>query len=138
MINADVTRRVVTEFLAYVRSGRDPSRAVALMAPQVRAHQVQSEDPVTIMRSPADYAEHVQEMVDTWGDFHLQVEDLLVDGPRAYVRLAQTGRHIETGRVVRQINAVVYHVEDGRITEYWMQIDRAGLNAQLHGEPRLN
>jgi predicted ester cyclase len=131
MFNVDVTRRVVTEFLAYVRSGRDPKRAGALMAPQVRAHQVHSEDPVTIVRSPAEYAEHVREMIETWGDFHLQVEDLLVDGPRAYVRLAQTGRHVRTGRVVRQINSVVYHVEGGLITEYWVQIDRAGLDAQL-------
>ncbi|AEV87797.1 hypothetical protein ACWT_6784 [Actinoplanes sp. SE50] len=131
MIDADITRRVVTEFLAYVRSGRDPGRATALMAPRVRAHQVQSEDPVTIVRTPADYAGHVQEMIDTWGEFHLQVEDLLVDGARAYVRLAQTGRHTATGRVVRQVNAIVYHVENGRITEYWMQIDRAGLAAQL-------
>lgn len=36
-----------------------------------------------------------------------------------------------SGGTVRQINAIVYHVEDGRITQYWMQIDRAGLAAQL-------
>ncbi|MEU4681102.1 ester cyclase [Micromonospora sp. NPDC023737] len=64
-----------------------------------------------------------------------------LDGARAYVRLAQVGRHLEpvhgiapTGRTVRQINSVVYHVEDGLITEYWMQIDRAGLLAQLRGD----
>ncbi|MGK5683810.1 ester cyclase [Actinoplanes sp. URMC 104] len=133
MIDEAVTRRVVTEFLTHVRSGRDLSRAAGLMAPVVLAHQVQSEDEATIERTPQNYVEHVQEMIETWGDFTLEIQELLVDGERAYVRLVQTGRHAPTGRTVRQINAVVYQVEDGRITQYWMQIDRAGVAAQLAG-----
>ena len=131
MIDASVTRRVVTEFLTHVRSGRDLDRATDLMAPVVLAHQMTSEREVTIERTPENYADHVREMIETWGDFTLDVQEVLVDGARAYVRLVQTGRHAPTGRIVRQINAMVYHVEDGRITEYWMQIDRAGLAAQL-------
>ena len=138
MIDESVTRRVVTEFLEHVRSGRDLSRAAELMAPVVLAHQVESEHEVTIERSPADYAEHVREMRATWGDFTLVVDEFLVDGARAYVRLIQTGHHLASvdgyaasGRIVRQINSVVYHVEDGLITRYWMQIDRAGLIHQL-------
>ncbi|RKN21003.1 ester cyclase [Micromonospora musae] len=138
MINADVTRRVVAAFLDQVRSGRAPDRAVELMAPRVLAHQVHSEHEVTIERTPADYVEHVREMQATWGDFSLEVHEFLVDGARAYVRLTQTGRHLAsvdghaaTGRLVRQINSVVYHVENGVITQYWMQIDRAGLTHQL-------
>ncbi|MFG3697787.1 ester cyclase [Micromonospora sp. NPDC047620] len=80
-------------------------------------------------------------MTASWGAFDLTIEEFLVDGARAYVRLSQVGRHLEpvdgiapTGRTVRQINSVVYHVEDGLITEYWMQIDRAGLLAQLRDD----
>lgn len=131
MIDDAVTRRVVTEFLTDVRSGRDLNRVSDLMAPVVLAHQVQSEGEVTIERTPQNYAEHVREMLEEWGDFALDVQEVLVDGARAYVRLVQTGRHAPTGRTVRQANAIVYHVEDGRITQYWMQIDRAGLAAQL-------
>ena len=138
MIDAAVTRRVVADFLEHVRSGRDLDRVHDLMAPRVLAHQVCSEDEVTIERSPADYAEHVREMRQTWGDFSLTVNEFLVDGARAYVRLTQTGRHLAevdghapTGREVRQINSVVYHVEGGVITQYWMQIDRAGVTFQL-------
>ncbi|MFE9693007.1 ester cyclase [Micromonospora sp. NPDC005806] len=139
MIDSEVTRRVVGDFIMYVRSGREPHRAAEFMAPVVLAHQVQSEDEVTIARPPDDYAEHVREMTSTWGEFALTVDELLVDGARAYVRLTQVGRHLApvdglppTGRTVRQINSIVYHVADGLITEYWMQIDRAGLHAQLH------
>ncbi|WP_189334150.1 ester cyclase [Actinoplanes ianthinogenes] len=130
MINAEVTRGVVAAFLDEVRSGRAVDRAAGLMAPRVLAHQVCSEDEVTIERTPADYADHVREMQATWGDFTLEVNEFLVDGARAYVRFTQTGVH-RSGRTVRQINSVVYHVEDGVITEYWMQIDRAGLAHQL-------
>lgn len=138
MINPEVTRRVVGDFIRYVRSGREPERAAELMAPVVQAHQVQSEDEVTIERTPDDYAEHVREMTATWGEFELTVDEFLVDGARAYVRLTQVGRHLApvdgieaTGRAARQINSIVYHVEDGLITRYWMQIDRAGVAAQL-------
>ncbi|MGY0004137.1 ester cyclase [Micromonospora sp. I033] len=141
MTDSEVTRRVVGDFLRYVRSGREPQRTAEFMAPVVRAHQVQSEDLTTVERTPDDYAEHVREMTASWGAFDLTIEEFLVDGARAYVRLAQVGRHLQpvegiapTGRTVRQINSVVYHVEDGLITEYWMQIDRAGLLAQLRDE----
>jgi predicted ester cyclase len=86
---------------------------------------------VTVERTPQSYAEHVQDMIETWGDFTLEHQELLVDGARAYVRLVQVGRHAPTGRTARLINAIVYHVEGARITRYWMQIDRAGLAAQL-------
>ncbi|HEX5994780.1 MAG TPA: ester cyclase [Jiangellales bacterium] len=138
MIDSEVTRRVVGDFITYVRSGREPHRAAEFLAPVVLAHQVQSEDEVTIERTPEDYAGHVREMIATWGEFELTVDEFLVDGARAYVRLTQVGHHLApvdglapTGRGVNQINSIVYHVVDGLITEYWMQIDRAGLRAQL-------
>jgi predicted ester cyclase len=139
MINPDVTRQVVTDFLRYVRSGVAPQRASEFMAPVVLAHQLQSEGETTIERSPRDYAEHVHEMIARWGHFTLTVDELLVDGARAYVRLTQVGRDLVpevggqsgTGGTVRQINSVVYHVEDGVISQYWIQIDRAGVANQL-------
>lgn len=138
MIDSEVTRQVVADFIRYVRSGLQPQRAAEFLAPVVRAHQVQSEHPVTIERTPDEYAEHVREMTAAWGDFTVVVDEFLVDGARAYVRLTQVGRHLgpvdgitPTGREVRQINSVVYHVADGLITDYWIQIDRAGVTAQL-------
>jgi SnoaL-like polyketide cyclase len=133
MTDADVTRRVVTTFLEQVRSGRDFTRVPELMAPVILAHQIQSEHEVTIERTQADYVGHVCELEAMWEESTLQVEEFLVDGARAYVRLSQVGRRAQSGdrRLVRQISSVVYHVEQGVITEYWMQVDRAGLAAQL-------
>lgn len=138
MTDAEVTRHVVKSFLEEVRSGRSPERAGEYMAPRVLAHQVQSEDPRTVERSPEDYAEHVREMTESWGGFTLEVEEFMVEGKRAHVRFSQIGHHVgtvdgyaPTGNQVRQINSVVYEVEGGFITQYWMHIDRAGVAAQL-------
>lgn len=121
---------VVRSFVLEVRSGRDLARAGDLMAPLVMAHQIQSEAPETIGRTPAEYVEHVKEMLAEWGDFSLTLDELLADGDRVYTRFTQTG-HAADGRVVRQMNSVVYEVRDGRIQQYWIQIDRAGVTAQL-------
>ena len=129
---------VVRAFFADVRSGRDTARAHDLMSPRVLAHQLVSEAPAMVERTPADYATHVEEMTAAYGDFDLAVDELLADGDRIYVRWTQTGRHVgpvdgfaPTGLPVVEVASAVYRVEAGRIAEYWIQIDRAGIEAQL-------
>ncbi|GAB3177960.1 hypothetical protein GCM10027259_23700 [Micromonospora palomenae] len=129
---------MVSEFLRVVRSGADPSRAGHLMAPVVTAHQVQAEDPAVVNRTPQQYAEHVQEMIDAYGTFDLRVDELFGSGDKVYARWTQHGHHIgqvngiaPTGRPVVQVTSAVYRVVDGLICEYWIQIDRWGLHAQL-------
>ncbi|MEU1839535.1 ester cyclase [Micromonospora chersina] len=129
---------VVRDFLRVVRSGADPSRADRLMAPTVVAHQVQAEDPATITRTPREYAEHVEEMLAAYGPFRLEIDELFGSGDKVYARWTQNGVHVgdvdgiaPTGRPVTQVTSCVYRVADGRIAEYWIQIDRWGLRAQL-------
>ncbi|WP_264029348.1 ester cyclase [Cellulosimicrobium sp. SH8] len=129
---------LVREFFAVVRSGDDPGRAAEYLAPLVAAHQVTSEAPTTVRRTPERYAEHVEEMLAAYGRFALTVDELLADGDRVYVRWTQRGRHVgevdghaPTGAEVVQVASCVYRVVDDRVVEYWMQIDRAGLAAQL-------
>lgn len=54
---------VVREFLLVAHSGQRLERASEFLAPGTRAHRVQSESPLTVKRSPDEYAEHVREMV---------------------------------------------------------------------------
>jgi predicted ester cyclase len=131
-------KELVRGFLSEVRSGRHPERAGRYLAPEVRAHQVQSEDPVTVVRTPQQYTEHVQEMLDANGRFEFAIDELLGDGDRVYARWHQVGRHVgtvdghaPTGRPLVQCTSAVYRVHDGAIVEYWIQIDRAGVAAQL-------
>ncbi|MFF2157054.1 ester cyclase [Paenibacillus chitinolyticus] len=129
---------VVKRFFDEVRSGKKLAAAPELMAGKVFAHQVQSEQEVTVERTPEVYAEHVQEMLDAYGPFALEVQELLGSGDRVYVRWKQTGTHISevdgyppTGLPVIELASAVYRVENGKIAEYWIQIDRAGIERQL-------
>ncbi|MFI0740910.1 ester cyclase [Streptomyces sp. NPDC021100] len=135
MTNAKDT---VRQFLLQVRSGLHPDRADRFMAGLVRAHQVVSEAPVVVERTPGQYTEHVQEMLDAYGAFTLTVDELIAEGDRVYARWTQTGRHVgpigdhtPTGAQVTAMTSAVYRVEDGLIVEYWIQIDRQGITAQL-------
>lgn len=131
-------RDVVRDFLTVVRSGAQPERAGEFMAPEVAAHQLQGEDPVTVTRTPQEYAEHVREMRSANGDFSLVIDELLADGDRVYARWTQKGMHVgeidgvaPTGLPITQLTSCVYRVDAGRIVEYWIQIDRLGVRAQL-------
>jgi predicted ester cyclase len=108
------------------------------MAEQVLAHQVVSEEEVTVNRTPSQYADHVREMIQAYGEFSLEIQELIVQGDKVYVRWRQEGIHMgevdgytPTHRPVIEIASAVYRVENERIAEYWIQIDRLGIEKQL-------
>jgi predicted ester cyclase len=59
-----------------------------------------------------------------YGDFEFEIEELICEGSKVYARWRQRGNG------VTQVTSCVYLVEDGLITEYWIQIDRLGLQLQ--------
>jgi predicted ester cyclase len=131
-------REVVQQFLSTVRISGEDEAAEQVLAPVVECHQVMSEDDVTLTRTPHEYAEHVRDMRRAFGPFRFSVEEMLVDGDRVYVRWRQSGQHVgpiegysPTGLPLVDVGSAVYRVSAGRIAEYWVQVDRAGLSAQL-------
>jgi predicted ester cyclase len=140
---ASAPRELVRQFLTVVRSGKAPERAAEFLAPRVVAHQLVSEGPEDVLRTPDDYAAHVRDFLATWGPFELEVTELLADGDRVYARWIQRGRHLAavdghspTGLPVIELASAVYRVAGGRIVEYWIQIDRTGTEAQLRRNSR--
>lgn len=117
-------KNIIQSFLLEVRSGKNPDATADYIADSVRAHQVASEAPVTVVRTPAEYAEHVREMKAEYGDFDFEIEELIAEGDRVYARWNQLGNGI------RQFTSCVYRLENGLIVEYWIQIDRLGLEIQ--------
>lgn len=131
--------QIVKKFFEEVRSGKNPDHTIELMADQVLAHQVISEEELTVIRTPKDYADHVKEMVEAYGDFSLEIQEFLIQGNKVYVRWKQVGTHVgevdgyqPTGLPVIEKASAVYRVEDEKIAEYWIQIDRAGMENQLN------
>ncbi|MCF0075715.1 ester cyclase [Dyadobacter sp. CY261] len=132
------SKELVHLFLSEVRSGKFPERARLYMAGTVIAHQVQSEAPVSIERTPEDYANHVREFIRLFGQFEFQITELLADGPKVYARWVQDGCHLQemdghkpTGAPLVEYTSAVYRVENGKIAEYWLQTDRKGFETQL-------
>ena len=109
--------RAVAEFLARVRVTGDPAAAGELMTATVRCHQLTSEDPTTVLRTPGEYAEHVTGMFTSFGRFTYRVTDLLAEGDRVYVRWEQTADPAAPQPLV-ELGSAVYRVRDGRIAEY--------------------
>jgi predicted ester cyclase len=134
---------VVRGFLQDVRSGRHPELADQYLAPTVLAHQVTSEGESVVERTPANYEAHVHEFLTLFGAYRFEVTELLASGDRVYVRWRQEGRHLAsfdgerpTGAPLVDISSAVYRVRGGKIVEYWIQTDRAGLQAQLQRAAR--
>jgi steroid delta-isomerase-like uncharacterized protein len=131
--------QIVKKFFEEVRSGKNPDLATELMADQVYAHQVISEEELTVIRTPKDYADHVKEMVEAYGDFSLEIKEFIVQDKKVYVRWKQVGTHVgevdgyqPTNLPVVEVASAVYRIEDEKIAEYWIQIDRAGIEKQLN------
>ncbi len=81
-----------------------------------------------------------------FSDFHLEIEDLAVDGDKVWLRMTGTGTndgsfmgHAPTGRRMRTDVFDVVRIEDGRIVEHWGVPDRLGVWFQLgtRAAPRL-
>ena len=73
-----------------------------------------------------------------FSDFHLEIEDLAVDGDKVWLRMVGTGTndgsfmgHPPTGRSMRTDVLDVLRVDDGRIVEHWGVPDRLGTLFQL-------
>ncbi|EPD52279.1 ester cyclase [Paenisporosarcina sp. FSL H8-0542] len=136
--------QIVREFFEEVRSGNNPDYSNQLMAEQVLAHQIVSEVEQTVLRTPKDYAEHVREMIEAYGNFSLEIQEFLVQGNKVYVRWKQVGKHVgeidgfpPTGLPVIEIASAVYKIENEKIAEYWIQIDRSGIQKQLESNKNI-
>ena len=78
-----------------------------------------------------------------FSDFHLEIEDLVVNDDAAWVRMTATGTHDgpfmghpPTGRRMRATVFDVIRVADGRMVEHWGVPDRLNVLYQLEILPR--
>jgi predicted ester cyclase len=137
-VKALSNKEVVKALLEEVRSGKFPDRASLYMAETVLAHQMNAENQTTVQRTPANYASHVREFLALYGKYTFEITELLSEGDKVYARWKQTGTHLATidgyaatGKPLVEIASAVYRVANGKVVEYWIQIDRHGMDEQL-------
>jgi predicted ester cyclase len=137
------SKKIVEQFLLEVRAGKNPDNASHYMADRVIAHQMNAENEVVVQRTPENYVEHVREFERTWGNFDFTITELIAEGDRVYARWKQAGCHIApidehapSGLPVIEIASAVYRVENGKIIEYWIQVDRKGIEDQIENNAK--
>ena len=123
-------KAIIHEFFQKIRSGKKLSLVNDFMHDPVIAHQVQSEGEYSVLRSPKDYAQHVAEMIEQYGAFDLEIEEILADENKVYVRWKQISKGLKPKEIV-EIASAVYLIRDRKISEYWIQVDRKGVELQL-------
>ncbi len=108
------------------------------MADRILAHQMNSEGQTTVERTPDNYADHIREFLQLFGKVSFAITELIADGDKVYARWIQHGKHLDsidgyapTGKPLAEIASCVYRLEEGKIVEYWIQIDRLGFEKQL-------
>lgn len=131
-------KNAIRAFFRDIRNGASLGAARDYLAPLVVAHQVCSEDPVDVERTPENYAEHIAEMIDACDDFSVTLDELLADEALVYARWTQRGTYAvqdEDGnhahRPITEFASAVYRLDAGKIVEYWIQVDRLGTLRQL-------
>ena len=83
-----------------------------------------------------------QAIVAGFPDVQATVEDLLADGDKVIERTTARATHTgefngipPTGKQVAWTEIHIYHLQDGKITELWSEIDLVGLLVQLGAIP---
>lgn len=139
------SERVVRSFLEIVRSGKDPEQAREFMADTVIAHQMNAEKQEAIKRTPQNYTEHIREFLNQYGRYTFEITELIANNNKVYTRWEQNGKHMTdidqykaTGLPLTEIGSAVYRVENGKIAEYWIQVDRQGMEIQLQQNEKVN
>jgi predicted ester cyclase len=104
----------------------------------VLAHQITSENPISVKRTPVNYANHVREFLRLFGNYQFEITELLASKDKVYVRWKQTGKHMAeidgypaTRLPLIEYTSAVYRIKDNKIVEYWIQMDRLGFDLQL-------
>ena len=92
-----------------------------------------------------DYVEAIKTNLDAVDDFAWHLEDIVVEGERVSVRLADTGTPVKnwlgmqpTGAHVAFAEFGVYHFREGRIEQMWYLLDSQTIEQQLAAGPADN
>ncbi|MEY4012900.1 MAG: hypothetical protein RIT22_2024 [Bacteroidota bacterium] len=132
-------KEIVKQFLEQVRSGKFPEKASLYMADSILAHQMNAENETTVIRTPQNYSEHIEDFVTMFGQFTFEITELIAEDDKVYARWKQIGNHLTeidgyppTSDTLIEIASCVYRLENNKIAEYWIQIDRLGFEKQLH------
>ena len=113
-----------------------------LVAPNYLRHQ----PPMKKVEGLAAYKKFVSEVRESYSNFNMKVEEILVDGNKTVTRLILSGKHTgkiptvqapPTGKEVAMAGCTVTTWETGKIVEEWVYNDYMGLTHQFGVMPLM-
>jgi predicted ester cyclase len=89
----------------------------------------------------AAFESQAQALLAAFGDYRVEIEELVAEGDTVVLRAGQVGTHrsaylgvLPTGRRVRWHVVRFFRFRDGRIADTWVLADERALVAQLTGQ----
>jgi predicted ester cyclase len=83
------------------------------------------------VKTRAEYARSLQDVIDSFPDQRWEIRHLLVDGDWIAAHFFNSGTHAPTGRPVQTQEFAFYRIADGRIAEVWGTADDLLVEQQL-------
>jgi steroid delta-isomerase-like uncharacterized protein len=134
---AAVVARLVDRFYDELWNRFDETMVSVLLHDDVRFRGSLGRD----AQGHREFVEYMRMVHAAFPDFRNVVEEVVVEGDRAFARLAYSGTHrgavlgVEpTGRRVQYAGAALFRVRDGRIASLWVLGDMYGLARQLRDD----
>jgi predicted ester cyclase len=128
------TLGMVEEFYARIWNAGDEGAAQRLLAPELRLRGSTGVG----LEGIGPFLDYVRLIRSALADYRCAIEDVLVDGDRAFARMRFAGRHVgrflgvaPTGRELQWAGAALFRIEAGRIRSVWVLGDVDGLKQQL-------
>jgi predicted ester cyclase len=91
---------------------------------------------------PSVIRDRAGEVREAFPDFHIEIEDMLVDGDKVVVRQTHTGTHRGTfagvepeGRRIETTQISILRLTDGKISEVWVNLDQLTMLRQIGALP---
>lgn len=133
-MSPDDTRRVVEAFYDLVWNQGDEAAARRLLAPGLRFRGSTGVG----LTGVEPFLGYVRLVRGALADYRCTIEEVVVEGDRAFARMGFAGRHAgtflgvaPTGRELAWAGAALFHLEGGRIASLWVLGDVDGLKQQL-------
>ena len=121
-------RAFMERFFNEAINKQDVSRLDEFCAPDYKWHGEDNSEALGDAMGFEEYVSVCGSFFEAFPDFHVDIQEILVDGDRACVRYVEGGTHVKdfagftaTGRRSTWSGIGIFHLRDGKIHEEWLQ-----------------
>jgi steroid delta-isomerase-like uncharacterized protein len=118
----------------------NPEACDEIFASSFQFHAIVHADltPQVVVSDPQSEKAFYERRKETWGGWHIVIEEMIAEGDRVVVRWSSRGAHQgevhglpATGKEVTNSGVNIFRIENGKIAEVWDIFDRLWLWQQL-------